>query len=260
MRRREHHGRAGARERVDADAAVVDLDRHHREAGVGGDRARLGVARVLERDPAHAGRRERAADEAEPLPEPAGDDDLLRRGGDAADAAEVVGERRAQHGDAARVAVAEVVVGHGRERRAQRAQPASPREGGDVGRVRAEVEPSTRGRGRGLDARRRAPGHGAGDVRPRALAQGQVALGGELRVGVGHDLARDAELTREVAHRRHARAGLERAATDGAPDLVLDLRPERRRAVAAQREQEIDRLTGTLHSVMTGPCADASGP
>ena len=38
-----------------------------------------------------------------------------------------------------------------------------------------------------------------GDARSRALAQGQVALGGELRIGPDHDAARDPELGGQVA-------------------------------------------------------------
>jgi predicted MFS family arabinose efflux permease len=83
------------------------------------------------------------------------------------------------------------------------------------------------------------------------LAQDQVALGGELRVGVGHDLARDAELTREIAHRRHARARLERAATDGAP-LAAPL------ALAAGLGLATPPLGACLRTVLPGLLPDAA--
>ena len=48
-------------------------------------------------------------DQREPLAEARADQEMLRVGGGAADAAEIVGERRAQLGNAARVAVADRV-------------------------------------------------------------------------------------------------------------------------------------------------------
>ena len=95
---------------------------------------------------------------------------------------------------------------------------------GTLGRKSKRGAAGERSGGRGRVA---AGGGRVGDARPRALAQAQVALGGELAVGVDDDAAGDAELAREVAGRRHARAGLQRAVADRAPELVLDLRAER---------------------------------
>ena len=74
---------------------------------------------------------------------------------------------------------------------------------------------------------RRARGPGLGDLRARALAQQQVALGGELSVGVHDDAARDAQLARQVARRGHLRAGTEGTVADRYAELVLDLGDER---------------------------------
>ena len=121
-----------------------------------------------------------------------------------------------------------------------------------LGRKSNRARRGRRRRGSALGAD--APGHGAGDVRPRALAQGQVALGGELPVGVDHDRARDAELPREVARRRHARAGLERAVADRARRSWSSIcAPSVAEPSRLQREQEIDRLTGLVHRHQNWP-------
>jgi hypothetical protein len=80
----------------------------------------------------------------------------------------------------------------------------------------------------------------------RALPEGEVALRGELRVGVDGDAARDAELAGEVAGRGDARAGLEPAVADRGAELILDLPAERPRAVAVDGEEQLERLTGLV--------------
>ena len=91
-------------------------------------------------------------------------------------------------------------------------------------------------RGSGAGATERLPParerRGLGHPRPGALAQAQVALGGELGVCVDDDPARDAKLAGEIARRRHARAGVQGALADRPPQLTLDLRTERRGGVA----------------------------
>ena len=131
--------RVDVAELVDLEAVLVDSDRDGLQAGALRDLVLLRVARVLDRDPLRAVVGQRAADRALSLPEAVGDDDAAGVGDDAAHAAEVVGQRGAQRLVAARVAVAEVGVGEGVQRGAQRAQPGRAREGGDVGDAGAEV-------------------------------------------------------------------------------------------------------------------------
>ena len=95
---------------VDAEAVVVDLDRHRLEAGRSRNRPVIAEARVLERDPRRSPLRESAEDQPLSLGRAARDDHLRRVGDDAAHAPEVVGERDADALDAARVAVAELGV------------------------------------------------------------------------------------------------------------------------------------------------------
>jgi hypothetical protein len=96
-------------------------------------------------------------------------------------------------------------------------------------------------------------------VRAGALAQGEEALGGELGVRVDRDPARHAELTREVAGRRHARPRLERAVADRGSQLVLDLCAQRPRTAAGDREEELERLTGLVQRHDSGSSACTSG-
>src|SRR5215203_1513921 len=84
-----------------------------------------------------------------------------------------------------------------------------------------------------------------------ALPQHEVALGGQLRVRVDGDPARHSELAGEVAGGGQARARLERALPDRAPYPMLDLRAERPVAVAGDREEQLDRLTGLVLAMMS---------
>ena len=66
-----------------------------------------------------------------------------------------------------------------------------------------------------------------GDPRPGTLPDDQVALGGELGVGVDHDPTRHPELAREVARRGDRAALVQRARADRPAQPVLDLGAER---------------------------------
>jgi hypothetical protein len=87
--------------------------------------------------------------------------------------------------------------------------------------------------------RRRAGGGGLGHPRTRALAEHQVSLGGELRVRVHDDPARDLELTRQIPRRGDAGTGLQGSFPDGPAQLSLDLRAERLRPLSADRKEEL---------------------
>ena len=234
-------------ELIDDDAVAVDGRGHRLEAGAGDDLALLGVARILDRDAPRAARGQMAADEEQALRVAGGDDHVggVRR--HAAHAPKIGGECAAQRQDAARVAVLEVGVGDHGHGVAERAQPGGARERRDVRDARAEVEPRDGRRGGGRHAWGDGRSHAVGYARTRALAQAQVALGGELRVGVDDGLPRHAELAGEVAGRRNALRRPQRAVADRTADLLLDLAPERARPVAAQRNQQLDRLTGLVH-------------
>jgi hypothetical protein len=101
-----------------APASTPDPDRV--EAGAGSDHRVLGVARVLERNPARAGRRRRAAHQTEALGVAAGHGYPVGICDDAADAAEVHRERRARSDHSARIAVAKIGIGHRVDRLARR--------------------------------------------------------------------------------------------------------------------------------------------
>ena len=238
-------------ELLHAQAVVVDRDRDGLEAGAARDQQLLGVGRVLDRDAAGAAGGERVAEQRERLGVAARDHDARRVGDHAADAAEVVGERLAEGLEADPVAVLEVGVGHRRERLAGRAQPGGAREARDVGNAGAEVEARRRRR----SGRRLVPVGGGGRVRharARALPEAQVALGGELAVGVDHHAAGDAELAGEVARARNGGPGLHRTRADRLPQPLLDLGAERAFAVPRHREEELERLTGLVQSHETG--------
>jgi hypothetical protein len=97
-------------------------------------------------------------------------------------------------------------------------------------------------------------------VRACTLAQDEVALGGQLRIRVDRDAPGDPELAGKVARRRHTRARLQGAVADRAAELVLDLRAQRAVAVAADRQEQLDRLTGLVQARRTGSSVCTSGP
>ena len=95
--------------------------------------------------------------------------------------------------------------------------------------------------GRGARGRLRAAGvRHRGDPRPGTLPDDQVALGGELGVGVDGDAARHAELAREVARRGDQGAGVQRAVADRPAQAVLDLGAQCLRGVATDVEEQFN--------------------
>jgi hypothetical protein len=233
--------RVRAVELLDAEAVVVDTDRHQLEAGAEGNQTLLGMAGILDRDPPDPARSECPADETLALCVAVRDDDSGRVREHAADATEVLRERGAQRHNPTRVAVVEVRVRHRRESPPDGAEPGIPWKGGGVRHAGAEVEPrQPRGRFRGRGRSRRRGGRR--DRRRRALAGGEIALGAELPVRVHDDAAPDAELLCQVAGGGQTRPRPERSRSDRLPQLILDLRNERHQPVSAQREQELHRL------------------
>ena len=192
-------------------------------------------------------------DECEPLRVAVGDDHALGVGHHATHPAEIAGQGRAQDGRPARIAVAELGIGHARQSRAQRPQPRRPREGREIGPARAEVEAHTRRRRRDVPAAALGGGGVAGNARTCALAQIQVPLGAELRVRIHHDAPRDAELAGQIARRRQLRPILERALADGGPELILDLGAQGASSTPGHRKQDLDRLTGLIQRPRTLP-------
>ena len=141
------------------------------------DRAVRRQPRILDR---HARTAERPREQHEALRGARADDDRLRVGGDAAHAAQVLGQRPPQLGRAPSVGVAEGPVGRLADALAQRAQPRPARKRGQVGVAGKEVEP--RRAGLGLAGR-----HGDGARR------------------VGHERARPAARDRDSPRRAAAR-------------------------------------------------------
>ena len=101
---------------------------------------------------------------------------------------------------------------------------------------------------------RRAGGGGRlGNPRTRALAEYQIFLGGELRVRVHDDPARDLELPRQIPRRGDAGAGLQRSFPDGVAQLILDLRAERLRPLSGGPKGGASiGLTGLVQRTETG--------
>ena len=201
----------------------------------------LGPSRILERDPLDAAVAQRPAQDREALGEPGADHRVLWLGRRRASAGEVAHQLVAQLGCAAGVARCQATGTRLRAwRYAQRTHP-GVRAGTPRGRASPERSRSSwacdsepAGHRRALDAGRRR------DPRRRALAGGQIALGGQLGVGLEHHPARDAELRRERPGRWKprtraracrcgpTRAGPARAARAGS-------RPSRGRASRADR-------------------------
>jgi hypothetical protein len=143
-RREDDRVDIGLLELLDPHPALVDCDRHDLEARRGYHPTLLRVARVLEGDPLRAPRAEDPADDALALRIPRGDHHPRRVGDHAADAPEVLGERRAQGLDTTRVSVEEVQIGDLGDRLAQRAKPGGAREARDVRGARTEIESGDR--------------------------------------------------------------------------------------------------------------------
>ncbi len=216
-----------------AQAALVDRDRHHLQARLLDDQPVLVPAGVLERDPLDAAPAQRAAQQREALHEAGAHEHVLGVGVGAAHPAQVPGERFAQVRQPARVAVAERIQPRVAQRRAQRAQPDLAREVEQVGQAGVEVV------GEALQQRARrwalARGaHGLGDPHRRPLAGREIALGGELPVGLAHHPARDAELLGEPARGGQARVRGQASRADLLAQRALELLVQRQLIVAGR--------------------------
>ncbi len=233
----EHRARIGRGERLHVEAQLVDRHGDRPHARLLGDQAVHVPARVLHRDRLHALPVQPAAEDREALHEARADEHVLRVGGRAAHASQVVGERFAQRRHAARVAVADRVERRLPERAAQRAQPAVAGKAGEVGKPGVEVVGKARqqrARGRPRDGRARGPG----DAHGGALARLQVALGAQLTVGLGDDAARDAQLRRKPARGWQPRAGGQATAADVLAKRALQLLVQRQLAGAVEFDQQ----------------------
>ena len=181
------------------------------------DLAIVDVARILHRDPRRAPLRKGTADEVQPLRVAERDDHALGLGHDAADAPEVVGERGAERVRAARIAVAELGVGHLRERR-HAGSGATPLAGNAERSDGSGESRNAAGAGAAADRRRRARrARVLRDERASALPEVQVPLGRELGVRLDDDSSRHTKLDGEVARGRQLRPAAQRAVADRAP-------------------------------------------
>jgi len=72
-----------------------------------------------------------------------------------------------------------------------------------------------------------------------ALPKAQIALGGQLGIGVNHDSPRNAELARQITCGRHPCTWSQGAISDRPPKLVLDLRSECPGAVPVHGEEQL---------------------
>ena len=148
-----------------------------------------------------------AAGQRQTLAEACADEQVLRIGRCAADAAEVIGEPLTQLRDAARVGVADGVQWRLPPGAAQRAQPAIAWEAREVRKPGTEVVGELRQQRRcGRPGCARA--NAGGDANGRALPRLQVALGGQLVIGRRDHATRHAELGSELAARGQRYAGL----------------------------------------------------
>jgi hypothetical protein len=154
------------------------------------------------------------AEQIKRLREALRDDDPAGVDAHAAYAGEVGTQRDAQLGSPPVVGVVERRVGRRAQRALHRPRPGSARKEAHVGADGVEIEPPARRRGL---AESRSGGDHRGDDGSRALAHVEVALGGELLIGVGHDAPRDAEVRRQPARRRQSGSGGQPAVLDRDP-------------------------------------------
>ncbi len=236
MRRRDEHGvGTRRRHRGDVDAALVDGDRDDLHAAVGDQLARARVAGILDRDPPGAARAQDAADHRHRLGDAAADDDPLRRGLHAADAAEVAGERRPQPRVPAGRRVAELGVGDLAQRAPLGGGPCRAREEREVRGPRAQVVARRRWRRLGLPrGGGRSPGR---HPRRRPAFDLEVALGRELPVRLHHHAPRHAELRRERPARRQPLTRRQPPRPHPVPQLPLDLGVQRPVSTPERDEQ-----------------------
>ena len=206
-------------------------------------------SRVLHRDAAAL---EHPGEQEEALGGPRADDDGLGIGDNAADSAQVLGEGTAQLDRAARVRIAERPVGCIPEGAPQRAQPRLPREVGEVGEAREEVERRHRdpllGRyRRGGGPRRGYEGAGAGPCH-------QISLGEELAVRVDDQAAGYAQIRCKRPGRGQPRVRRQPAGANGLAQAVLKLRPHGPAHAPVQLEEQLRACIGTRFRAQSCAC------
>ncbi len=157
----------------------------------------------------------------------------LRSRDDAPSPGQVCGELDPQLVDAACGAVSKGSIGQVVQRPGDRATPRGAREGGQVGDVRVKVQAPLR-----LLLGRRPRATLRADACSLPPAGRQEALVAQLRVGVEHDVARDAELGREPTARRQQCAGRQASTSDEVAEPGLELLAERRGRSSIQRDRE----------------------
>ena len=233
-RRREHRTgrvlvRGGHRDRlhgfrpelIDAQPLLVDRHRHGAQTGVDRRLRHTRPTGILGRHAPHSVSRQRAPDQTEAVPRAVRDHELLGRGLYAADPTQVGGQGGSQLKRAGRIGETELLVGrvpqHARERGHQRPSRDRPERGAERAQVVTDpVRPRRRRDGR---ARR---GDGRGDPCAAAPRRAQIALGGELGIGIDNHSARNPEPDGQVAGRWQALVGGQASAAHGLAQRVLE--------------------------------------
>jgi len=251
-----HHDRAHRRvgvEVADPQPVAVDARRHDPQPGPGGGLPEPVPAGVLDRDGGDAGRPQGLADAAGPVGDAPAHRHLRRVDLGAAHPGQVPGQDLPEPGVAGRVGVAQLGIGQGAGDRAQRREPASEREGAQVGQARGQVDPGRQGRrglGRRVGGGRPAEGSHAG---PGADPGLDIALGGQLGVGLGDDPARAAEVRGQLAAGRQGAAGGQPAAPDRLPDGPRQPGVQRPVPPLAQLQERVPREIGLGFRHRIGP-------
>ncbi len=242
--RGEHDG-AHPAQVVEAGSVLVDRQRHHGEPGPPYGGPVVGNARVLHADGGDTPGPEHPAGEVEGLAPPRAGHQVVGVGDHAPHPAEVGGQGRAQPWVPARVAVAQVGVGHRAQDLAQRGGPRATGEAGEVGAAGLEVVTGPGWEGGHHGSGLLAPGalrHGGG----RALPGDQPALGGQLGVGVGHRAPGESEVGGQGPGGGQAVAPHQAAVPDGLPDGSFEGGPAT--VGPAELDVEVDRTgPGCLH-------------
>ena len=264
---REPRVRAARDAGGDVDAFAIDGHRHQPRARRDEGAGRAEIAGILH--PHRVARIEqRPCREIHALLRAGSDNHLAAAAAHAARCGQVRGDRRAQLGQAARIAVG--------ERRGRRGPPAARREpsperhrknvecrdaGAKGARRPARNRRETRRRGRdepgAARSRRRLPArlHCGNRLGPRSGADGalwkrrrharrtareavDVTLRAQQVVGQHRRLARDRQLLRQLARRRQPLAGAETAGEDGVAEVFVDLPVQRRPEPPVEAREE----------------------
>jgi hypothetical protein len=174
---------------ADPQPLAVHGDGHDPEPGGGRGLAQPVPAGVLDGEGGDAGRPKGPAEAADPVGHAAADRHLRRVGMGAPHPGQVLGQEVAQPGMTGGVRIAELGVGQAGGHRPQGRHPAGQRERAQVGQAGGQVDARRPGRG---DLRHQpagvvlAEGSHPGAGADPAL---EVALGGQLGVGLGDDPA-----------------------------------------------------------------------